>query len=46
VDLGLKPNLLTDEVLDGMLATVLANNSRVDRDAFHPTIRWAEDTRA
>ncbi len=45
VDLGLKPNLLTDEVLDGMLATVLANNSRVDRNAFHPTIRWAEDTR-
>ena len=46
VDLGLKPNLLTDEVLDNMLATVLANNSRVDRHAFLPTIRWAEDTRA
>jgi UDP-sulfoquinovose synthase len=40
-DLGLKPNLLTDEVLDSMLATVMANNSHVDEEAFTPRIKWA-----
>jgi UDP-sulfoquinovose synthase len=39
--LGLKPHLLTDASLDEFLATVRANNSRVDRDAFKPKIAWS-----
>lgn len=46
LDLGLKPHLLTDEVIDGMLATVRAHNSRVEPEAFRPKIRWVDDTRA
>jgi len=41
VDLGLKPNLLTDAVLDNMLATVHANNANIRREAFNPSIKWA-----
>ncbi len=41
VDLGLKPNLLTEQVLDGMLATVRANSDRVDERIIQPHIRWA-----
>ena len=41
-DLGLKPHPLTDEVMDGMLATVRAHNSRVEPEAFRPKIRWAD----
>jgi UDP-sulfoquinovose synthase len=40
-DMGLKPNLLTDDVIDAMLATALANNAAVDRQAFVPRVRWA-----
>ena len=36
VDLGLKPNLLTDAVLDKMLSTVHANNATIHREAFNP----------
>jgi UDP-sulfoquinovose synthase len=39
-DLGLKPNLLTDEVLDQMLTRVCANSSEVDNTVFLPRIRW------
>jgi UDP-sulfoquinovose synthase len=39
-DLGLQPLLLTDDVIDRMLATVRANNSRVHPETFRPTIRW------
>lgn len=41
VDLGLQPNLLTDAVLDAMLATVQANVDRVDPRIIQPHIRWA-----
>ena len=41
-DLGLKPHPLTDGVMHDMLATVRANNSRVDLEAFRPKIRWAD----
>jgi UDP-sulfoquinovose synthase len=41
-DLGLEPHLLTDAVLDSLLATVRANNSRVDPGLFAPTIAWAQ----
>jgi UDP-sulfoquinovose synthase len=39
-DLGLQPLLLTDDVIDRMLATVRANNGRVHPETFRPTIRW------
>lgn len=41
VDLGLEPNLLTDAVLDSMLATVRDNAQRVDARIIQPHIRWA-----
>ncbi len=43
VDLGLKPHLLTNDVLDHMLATVRQHVSRVNQDSFRPTIQWAEE---
>lgn len=42
-DLGLKPHLLTNDVLDHMLAIVRAHIDRVNRDIFLPTIQWAEE---
>ena len=39
--LGMKPHLLTDAILDALLATVRVNNARVDRDAFAPRINWS-----
>jgi UDP-sulfoquinovose synthase len=41
-ELGLVPNLLTDEVLDRMLATVRAHAHRINRDIVQPTIAWAQ----
>jgi len=40
-DMGLQPNLLTDAVIDSMLATAMANNEDVNRQSFVPSIRWA-----
>jgi len=40
-DLGLVPNLLTDEVMDGMLAEAQANCSQVNDRVFIPRIPWA-----
>ncbi len=42
-DLGLKPHLLTNDVLDHMLATVRQHVDRVNSDSFRPTIQWAEE---
>lgn len=42
-DLGLNPHLLTDQVVDHMLAEACANNSRVQREVFQPKICWAEE---
>jgi UDP-sulfoquinovose synthase len=41
VDLGLKPNLLTDAAIDQMLADVRANCAHVDTGVFKPRIKWA-----
>jgi UDP-sulfoquinovose synthase len=41
IDLGLKPHLLTDRVLDDMLRMVRDNSSTVRRESFEPTIVWA-----
>ncbi|MDP6345322.1 MAG: NAD-dependent epimerase/dehydratase family protein [Alphaproteobacteria bacterium] len=40
-DLGLQPTLLTDAVIDQMLATVREQVDRVDPDIIAPQIRWA-----
>jgi len=42
-DLGLKPHLLTNEMLDHMLSTVRTHAGRVNQDSFRPTIPWAEE---
>ena len=39
-DLGLKPHLLTDEVLDQMLSTVRKSNGHVTQEYFQPRIKW------
>jgi UDP-sulfoquinovose synthase len=41
IDLGLKPHLLTDERIGGMLAAVRAKVSAVDTDVIDPKIKWA-----
>lgn len=41
VDLGLKPHLLTDAVLDDLLQTVRGSNANVHRNAFDPKIKWS-----
>ena len=43
-DLGLKPNLLTDEVLDHMLATVISSKENIRPEAFAPQIKWSSRT--
>jgi len=40
-DLGLRPNLLTDSVLDSMLATVRGSAGRISTHFFQPRIVWA-----
>jgi UDP-sulfoquinovose synthase len=40
IDLGLKPHLLTDEVLDSMLGTVRAQSGHVVPEFFVPKITW------
>ena len=42
-DLGLKPHLLTNEMLDLMLSTVRTHAGRVNQESFRPTIPWAEE---
>ena len=39
-ELGLDPHLLTDAVLDGMLARAQANSAHVNAQAMMPTIHW------
>jgi UDP-sulfoquinovose synthase len=40
LDLGLQPNLLTDEVLRGILHTAQAHAGGVRRDLVLPTVTW------
>ena len=40
LDLGLKPNLLTDAVIDNMLTAVRHNIGRVRDELIPPTIKW------
>lgn len=41
MDLGLTPNLLTEDVLDSMFATICENRENVDRDVLAPSIKWS-----
>lgn len=40
IDLGLKPNLLTDSVVESMLKTSLANVNQIDKETIMPTVLW------
>jgi len=40
-DLGLQPHLLTDDVVDAMLASVRSGAGRIDPNIIAPKIRWA-----
>jgi len=39
-DLGLNPNLLTDEVLEGMLRRVIMHKDRISTDKILPRVSW------
>jgi UDP-sulfoquinovose synthase len=41
LELGLKPHLLTDEVLAAMLERILRHRDRIDRSKVLPRVRWS-----
>ena len=41
VSLGLKPHFMTDEVLVGMLKTVMRYRNQIDESKFLRGVRWA-----
>ncbi len=41
LELGLKPHHMTDEVLDGMLETILPYKERINRGVIQPRVRWS-----
>ena len=43
LDLGLKPRLLNEELIDSMLAKIREHASRIDRNALVQHIRWAPE---
>lgn len=43
LSLGLKPNLLTDDMIAGMIQTVARSHDSVDRASLKPTITWRQD---
>ena len=46
VDLGLEPHLLTDDVLDEMLAEIRANSgNNVSSETFLPRVRWMHEAK-
>lgn len=40
IELGLRPNYLTDEVLTGMLEHIVQYRNRIDENRIMPRIRW------
>lgn len=40
MDLGLKPHLLTEETVEGLLLTALENRSRIHPETFTPQVSW------
>jgi UDP-sulfoquinovose synthase len=41
IELGLTPNLMTEDVLIGMLERIIANKSRIEMKKIMPRVRWA-----
>jgi UDP-sulfoquinovose synthase len=41
--LGLEPRLLSDELVETMLAKIAESADRIDRDTILPRIRWRSD---
>ncbi len=41
LDLGLKPHFLSDELVDGMIATILKRKHRIKRDIILPKVKWS-----
>jgi UDP-sulfoquinovose synthase len=46
VDLGLKPTLLSDALIDHLFEVVEQNKDRVEMSAIMPTVRWRETSSA
>jgi UDP-sulfoquinovose synthase len=42
LDLGLHPHLLSETLIDGLLATVRDNTANVDTDLLYPSHSWTE----
>jgi UDP-sulfoquinovose synthase len=40
LDLGLEPHLLTDAVIQSLIACCVQHRGRIDERAFDPTVRW------
>jgi UDP-sulfoquinovose synthase len=45
LELGLKPNLLSDEVLTGILERIIRNVRRIDVNQIMPRVRWKQPDR-
>lgn len=43
ISLGLKPNLLSREVVSVMLRRALAAKDHIDHSVIHPTVKWRQD---
>jgi len=41
--LGLKPRLLSDELVEGMIGKVQQHKDAIDMDTLLPRVRWRED---
>jgi len=41
IELGLRPHYMTDEVLAGMLARIVANRDRIETRRIMPRVRWS-----
>lgn len=40
IDLGLKPHLLDEETVEGLLLTATANRERIRSEVFAPQVNW------
>jgi UDP-sulfoquinovose synthase len=40
LELGLEPHFLSDELVDGMIATILKHKERIKRDIILPKVKW------
>jgi UDP-sulfoquinovose synthase len=40
LDLGLEPHFLSDELVDGMITTILKHKERIKREVILPKVKW------